>query len=401
MGRKRLRIALFTDAYDPQVSGVVTSVKNLKASLERKGHEVWVFYPKPAIKTKISKRRHYSLPPLPFPFYKGWTIGMPFGFFIKYAFRPPKIDMTSFDVIHVHSPGGAGIDGILIGKMLNIPTVATYHTFFQKYVEYFFPWIGKRATRISERIADKVVNWFHEQADAIIAPTEGVSRYLKKRKVKKPVFIVPSGVRIPRKRNRDYLRKKLGFDGKKVLLHVARLSPEKNIPILLKMMKLFEKERDDIWLYITSAGPEREKLEKMCKKLGLKRVVFTGYLPRRKLNDFYAAADVFVFASDTETQGIVLMEAAVNGLPIVVANFPIISDFVKKYGGLVASPTPRGMKMQVEKIIDNPELWKAISDGYHRVRNDYSMSKCVDDMIKVYNLVIEIKKQKIAGKKVV
>ena len=185
-----------------------------------------------------------------------------------------------------------------------------------------------------------------------------------------------------------------------MLLHVARLSPEKNIPLILKMMKLIEKERDDVWLYITSDGPERMKLENMASKMGLRHVVFTGFLSRRMLNNYYAGADVFVFASETETQGMVLMEAAVNGLPVVVANEPVISDFVRRYGGLVAGSTPESMKEKVLKLLDDSRLWNAISKGYDSVRRDYSIKKCVDDMVKVYNLVIEIKKQQIAGKRV-
>ncbi len=393
---RKLRIAIFTDGYDPQVNGVVTSIKNLKAELEKRGHVVWVFHPDAGFR----RRKHYALPSMPVPFYKDWPMAIPFGFFLKYLFKPPRVDMKRFDVIHVHSPVGAGIDGILLSKMLNIPSVSTYHTFFPKYVKYFFPWLGRGLREKAEDLADKLLNAFHSQADAIIAPSEGVMKYLRRKKVKKPIFIVPSGIKVPRYRDRKKLRKKLGWSGKKILLHVARLSPEKNIPLILKMMKLIENERDDVWLYITSTGPDHERLVRMSKRLGLKHVVFTGYVPERKLSEFYAAADVFVFASSTETQGMVLMEAAMNGLPIVAANVPVVADFVRQYGGLVSRVDPRDMKEKVCTLLNNRRLWKQISEGYKKVRKDYSRKRCVEDMIKVYNLVIEIKKQQIAGKRV-
>ncbi len=394
---RRLRIAIFTDGYEPQVNGVVTSIKNLKRELERRGHIVWVFHPDAGIRRK----RHYPIPSIPIPFYKGWRMGMPLGFFINYLFNPPPVDMKKFDVIHIHTPAGAGMDGLLLSKFLNIPSVATYHTFFQKYVRYFFPWLGRKGVRTAERIADFLLNHFHQQVDAVIAPSEDVLKYLRRANITKPIFIVPSGIKPPRKRDRQRIRKRLGWEGRKVLLHVARLSPEKDIPLILRMMRLIEEERDDVWLYITSTGPERERLEGMAKRLGLERVVFTGYVRRRLLNDFYAAADAFVFASGTDTQAIVLMEAAMHGLPVVVANRPVISDFVRKYGGEIASPKPGAMKEKVYAVIDNPERWKEISEGYWRVREDYSSRKCMEDIIKVYNLVMEIKKQQIAGKRVV
>ena len=394
---KQLKIALFSDAYEPQVNGVVTSVRLLKEELESRGHKVVLFAPEAKMK---HKKGVYPVPSMPLPLYWSWRIGVPFGFFLRYSMRKIKgLNLSDFDIVHVHTPAGVGIDGIILAKLLNLPSVMTYHTFFPKYVGLYFPWMGKRLAAAASKGADAVLNWLYSQADATIVPSEDVMKYLKSRGFKKPMFVVPTGVKMKRKHNRERVRKKFGWTGKKILLHVARLSPEKNIDFLLRTMKLIEKERDDVYFYITSTGPSEKHLKSLAKRLGLKNVFFTGFVSDRQLEEMYSGADAFVFASETDTQAIVLMEAAFQGLPIIVRNAPVTGSFVKRYGGLVARREPADMKEKIYAIIDNPGLRDKISSGYKRVVDDFNVRRCIDDMIKVYNIVIEIKKREVAGRR--
>ncbi len=393
----KLKIAMFTDGYEPQVHGVATSVKSAREGLEKRGHKVWVFCP--AAKG-IKGRRIYQLPSVPLPIYWNWRIGIIGGFFIKYGLKPPKINMSDLDIIHVHTPAGVGFDGLFLGKMLNVPVVMTYHTFFPKYVKYFFPWMPRFMQRLTRNIVDRFLSWFYNQSDAVIAPSEDVRDYLRKHGVKKPIFVVPSGIRMKFRTSRERARKKLGWTDKKVLIHVARLSPEKNIDFILRTMKKIEEERDDVWLYILSTGPEERKLKALARRLGLRRTVFTGYVDSRTLEMMYAGADVFVFASETDTQALVLMEAAFKGVPIVVRNAPVTSSFVRKYGGLVSNRDADDMKDKIYALLDDEGLRREISENYRRrVVRDFSIEKCVVDLEKVYKIAIEIKKRELRGKR--
>jgi glycosyltransferase involved in cell wall biosynthesis len=373
-----MKIAMFSDSYRPQVNGVVTSIDITKKNLEKRGHEVIIFAP------AVPKYRDvddtvYRFSSVSFLAYKEYRIGVPLE-----ALRMKGFD---FDIIHIHTPFSLGALAIGISRKYNVPCVGTFHTLFSEYIHYFIKpeFLGtiKEVKTLFDRFSWSYLPWFYNQMDAIISPSENIKNLLIEKGVKKDIFVVPTGIergKISRKTKKE-CRKKFGFGDEKIMLHVGRITKEKNIPFIINSLRnVLLSTRTK--LVITSDGPYKRELEKMAMKSGLQdRIVFTGYINEVDIADIYKAADIFVMASKTETQGMVLLEAAANGLPIIALDVPVISDFVRENGiGIVSSE--RNFPRAAEAMIKNRNsmyVKKCIECG-----RNYSSEKFVSNILKVY-----------------
>ena len=167
-----------------------------------------------------------------------------------------------------------------------------------------------------------------------------------------------------------------------MILHVGRITKEKNIEFIIRSLERIL--RKDAVLVVTSDGPNRAALEELAASLRLdKKIIFTGYLSDRDLAKFYALADVFVMASESETQGLVLLDAANNSLPSVVVDAPVISDFVRSTRtGIVSSR--KDFAKNVERALSDESLRRSLMTNCAGVRADYSVEKCTDRLLSVY-----------------
>ncbi len=367
-----MKIAFFTDTYEPQINGVVTAIRMFSKHLRLRGHEVHIFYP--SADKKPSGGRRHKFPSVGFRNYPGYRIAIP-NMFDRYFDK-------DFDVVHVHTPAVVGIAGLLLAKLYHKPIVGTFHTMIPEYSHYFLGSLQniKPFRRLAKMLLWKYTALFYNECDIVIAPTGEMKKLLIRHGVRKWIKVIPAGIEIIRsKKSKAALRKKHGFSGKdKLILHVGRVTREKNIMLILNAMKSL----DGAKLIIASDGPYRNVLENAAKKMGISgSVIFTGFVNEGTLNEFYRMSDVFVMASKTETQGIVLAEAAVQGLPIVALNSPVIADFVAKNGaGLVSDE--RGFAENVRLVLKNKELRKRFANN-GAIKN-YDIRKCTRDLADIY-----------------
>jgi glycosyltransferase involved in cell wall biosynthesis len=224
-----------------------------------------------------------------------------------------------WDVIHIHTPFRAHQIGVALARKTGRPTVESYHTYFEQYVANYLPWFPPRLLRFFVRRFSRKLC---EGVDHLIVPTAEMADVLKGYGIATPSTVVPTGIRLEEFARGDAkrFRKANGFaDDAPLLLTVSRLAIEKNIDFLLEVARVLKAGHLDFTFVIAGEGPDAPRLKRLATSLGLEdRVRFLGNLDRDStLLDCYGAADVFVFASSTETQGLVLIEAMACGAPIV------------------------------------------------------------------------------------
>ncbi|MBR9682060.1 MAG: glycosyltransferase [Candidatus Aenigmarchaeota archaeon] len=359
---------MFTDTYDPQTNGAVDSIKKFTKELRKRGHKVYIFCPY----DKKLKKNKYIIPLrsvkfLPYPEYR---IGLPSARIIKHIkkIRP--------DVIHIQSPATIGLAGLAIAKYYNIPTVATYHTLLTEYFSY----ISTSHEKMSKKSIIKFTKWFFSKVDKIIVPSTSIIKILKRYGIHKPMEVIMTGIYLKKR-----MLKKKHKNEIPLILHVGRICKEKRIDVIIKAFKKILKQRD-AKLVITSDGPDRERLEKLVDTLKIAdKVLFTGYISDTKRDQYYKDADVFVTASKTETQGIVLAEALSIGCPVVVKNSLGFKDVIKNgYNGFLFN-NEKGMIKSIFKVLDDASLRKKFVKNAKETVNELSVEKTSDKLIDSYN----------------
>ncbi len=307
--RERVRVGLFTDSFKPYVSGVVRSIEVLRRGLAGRGHRVFVFaprYPGDA-EREDGVFRFCSLPS---PTHGEFRLGLPLSWRLGDTVR-----RLGLDIVHVHSPFLMGWLGLRCARRHRLPLVFTYHTFYHHYVHYFpfaRSWAARAVTAWSARFAGA--------CDLVVAPSPGAAAFLREIGVGSPLAVVPTGVDLDllARGNGLAFRRRHGLEGVPLLLYVGRVAREKDLPFLLRAFGSVSAAVPAARLVVTGDGPALEEVRALAGAEGLEaRVVFTGRLEGAELAGCYRAADVFVFPSLTETQGLVLAEAMAAGLPVV------------------------------------------------------------------------------------
>lgn len=343
-----MKIALFTNSYLPYLSGISIAVKSLKDSLEKLGHTIFVVAPKYPGHKEIDPQI-LGFPSLPAP-YPGYRFVLPFSIEVYKKLKQEKIDL-----VHCHQPFGVGLASLIFARYLKIPFVYTYHTLFPRYVHHlaFVP------QKFTKWLATNYLTFFCNQVDTIIAPSEMVRRYLVLTKVKKPIAVIPTGLTLSsnepacrqagQRATSNKQRLKYGIPlNAKLLLYTGRLAPEKNIEFLLSVFPRIKEQQENTYLLLIGSGPTEKHYREMAKKID-PTIIFTGQLSHNEVVECCTMADVFVFASITETQGLVLCEAKAAGLPIVALFGGGIADVVRS--GIDGYIVPRNKDKFVEHVV--------------------------------------------------
>jgi glycosyltransferase involved in cell wall biosynthesis len=317
-----VRIGLFTNNYLPFCGGVTISVETLRQGLEARGHEVWTFAPRfPG--TADAAGRVVRVPSVPAVTYPEFALAIPWGPGV--ARRVRALDL---DVFHAHHPFLLGPAARRFARRAGRPLVFTYHTRYEKYAHYVpltRPLVEAAALGLSTRFA--------AAADAVLAPSALVRDQLRARGVTTPIAVVPTGVDLARFRPgaQQTARRSLGLtDDDALLLYVGRLDREKSVDRVLLAFERVAGTLGTVRLAIVGQGKEGDALRRLSARLaGGRRVHFAGVQPHDTLAAWYQAADLFLFASETETQGLVLAEAAACGLPAVAVSAPGCDEVVR------------------------------------------------------------------------
>ncbi|HWS27677.1 MAG TPA: glycosyltransferase [Xanthomonadales bacterium] len=310
-----MRILMLSDVYFPRVNGVSASMRTFARDLVRRGHEVTVVVPSYGPEDQNEDFELIRLPSRKIFF-------DPEDRLIKAsALRAllPQLQARNFDVIHIHTPFRAHQLGTRLGRITGIRTVETYHTYFELYVSHYLPWLPASVLRSSAR-------WISRRlchgVDHLIVPTQQMLNVLEGYGIRTPSTVIPTGIHLDEFTGGDgsRFRQRHQIDSQRpTLVTVSRLAVEKNITFLLEVTQVLLREFPDLYFIIAGEGPDAARLQQRARDLGVQdHVGFFGNLDRStELLDCYRSGDVFVFASPTETQGLVLIEAMALGVPIV------------------------------------------------------------------------------------
>lgn len=320
-----MNVAIFSYYYLPITNGVVLTIRDWYEKAVKQGDKATIFIPYMGESSSYPYVHAYPAIPL----YRKFGITMP-------TFPEQSIEkvfaLKSFDCIHVHHPFFIGSLALFFKKKYQVPLVYTYHTRIGDYIHTYFPFLSRYIVRLMIRI---LLVRFINQSDAVTVANQLLREELVRMGVKVPTYIVPPGVptKIIASGNRLATRKKLRIHAnRKVLLYVGRLAKEKNIYFLLKVFaKLYANDHTLVFL-LAGNGLEEDRIRAFIKKHRLHRsVILTTHETPSSIADIYAAADMFMYASQTETYGRVLVEAMAARLPVVVLDAPAVIGIVKDH----------------------------------------------------------------------
>jgi glycosyltransferase involved in cell wall biosynthesis len=345
-----MHIAHFTNTYHPVVSGVVRSISTFRQSLIELGHLVFIFA-QDADQYEDTEPFIFRYPALDLPTAHDFPLAIPVSPFVAKLLPSLKLD-----IIHSHHPFLLGHSATRRANDLNLPLVFTFHTRYRDYSHY----IALNQELIKGTI-DRIISDYMRRCQHIIVPSESMRQLVATEYgVTERVTVVPTGINLQPYQTADgqAIRQKHGWGRDKVLISVGRLAKEKNWQTLVAAALQVMKQYKDVRLVIIGEGDERKILERHARKAGLgKRVEFTGRLPFDQVPAYLKAADLFCFASVTETQGLVTMEAMAAGLPVVAVDATGTRDEVE-HGreGLLTANDSDALAQAIEQVISDETL---------------------------------------------
>ncbi len=394
MQRKSLKVAMFTNNYFPVIGGVPISIDRLARGLRELGHEVYVFAPNYP-DHQFEDSEHVIRCKLLYHFKKeGMDMTIPniYNSEIEKEFRK-----HNFDIIHTHHPFLLGSKGLTLGKKYDKPVVFTYHTRLEKYAHYLPGFFFIRRL-FKNRVSHFMIKRFANKCNGIFAPTDSTREYLRNIGVRTMIKILPTGVDLDKydhdTKELEKLKDKYITDDELTFITVSRLSKEKNLYFLLDGLALIKEKLDKKFnCLIVGDGSEKENLKEYVIDKGLKdNVQFVGAVDYREINKYYLISDLFVFASTTETQGMVLLEAMAGFTPVVAVRSSGTDDVIENgYNGYKTEEDVKDWSNKVIKLAKNQKLYEKVSKNARRTAEKHSLIKMAEQAAELYKKVIKRK----------
>ena len=385
-----MHIAFFTNFYHPIVNGVVRSVASFRETLMKQGHNVFVFAQSDG-SYKDNEPFIFRYPSLPLPS-GDISAAIPVSPFVDQLLPALKLD-----VIHTHHPILLGQTAARKAAELGLPLVFTFHTQYWEYTHYIpFP-----QEVIQEFLKNAVHKWlkeFMQKCQHIIIPSESMKEILvRDYGLEERYTVIPTGTNLEPYQRADgkTLRKEKGWQDETILISVGRLAPEKNWETLLHAFAKVYLEHPNLRLVLIGDGPAKESLQTLASELGIaEQVTFTRTIPFEEIPAYLKAADAFSFASVTETQGLVTIEAMAAGLPVVAVDGSGTRDIVEhgKQGYLVendASALAKGLN----QLLSDPGQMKRFSHNALKKAKTFDMNQLSKQIISVYEQAIQDKRE--------
>ncbi|MFO8141919.1 MAG: glycosyltransferase [Marinobacter sp.] len=380
---KPMRVAMFTNNYLPFIGGVPISIERLRRGLEQLDDSTLIVAPR----YRNQSEQESAVVRVPSLLAMGdkreFRLANIFLGQIRKrvrAFRP--------DVIHLHHPFWLGSLGLFMAKRLGVPAIYTYHTRLEHYA-HFVPLPG---TLFRNLISHALIKRFANRCDSVIVPTDSTEEYLRMIGVTTPTFVQPTGIEFERfqsvdKEKIETLREKLGLTGQKVFVSVARLSNEKNIDFMIEAIdKLRQETTVPFQFLMIGDGHQRDRLQKKINSLNLEsHFRLAGAVEPQDMALWYSLGDAFLFASKSETQGMVILEAMSAGLPVVAVRSSGIDDVV--HDGQNGFKTPENQARWVaraKQLLEDDELRGSLSQAARSFAADYSIEQFAKDVRTIY-----------------
>ncbi|MFQ5578415.1 MAG: glycosyltransferase, partial [Anaerolineae bacterium] len=382
-----MRIGIFTNAYKPEISGVVKSITTFRDELVRQGHAVYIFAPE-AANYEDTEYGVFRYPAVKVSAAVNFPLAIPISPFIDWV-----VPRLKLDVLHSQHPILIGEEAINFAKALNLPHVFTHHTQYEEYSHYipFNQNIVKTLTR-------EMVRLYLVRCVKIIAPTKSIQLQLGRQypEVKDRLNILPSPIDParfqPQALNPQPIREQYRLAETFTFVSVARLTPEKNFSALLKAFALAAAGHPQARLLIVGDGNSKKELVKLAGTLEIaEKVIFVGAIDYDQVPHYLAASDAFAFASTSETQGLVMVEGMAAGLPVVAVDAPGNRDVTRNgKNGLLVQNSVSALADGMRRLLENSELRQTLSRGALNTAAGYSAAPLTTRLLRLYEEAIEL-----------
>lgn len=392
----RVKVAMFTNNYLPFIGGVPIAIDRLREALTRLGHSVLLVAPcyGDTPRDAPGELRVRSL----------WPLGGGKEFWLANIVSPRlyrRVVAFRPDIVHVHHPFWLGGVGVLLARVLRVPVVYTYHTRLEHYAHYV-PLPGPLFRNL---ISHAMVKRFANRCDVVVVPTESAEEYLRMIGVKRPIFVLPTGIEFERFQSVSdqavsELRGRLQLGEDRVLISISRLSQEKNIDFLLDAIReLTSRTAVPFKLLIIGEGGERQRLQARIQDLGLAlQVRLIGAVPPRQVPVYCRLGDIFVFTSRSKTQGMVILEAMAAGLPAVVVRASGIDDMVRDgFNGFKTLPIRSRWAACVERLLTDNPLRERLGNNAQTFAKSYDVDAFGRSMVAIYARALAQRAKRKAG----
>jgi len=383
-----MHILMISDVYFPRVNGVSTSIKTFRDELIRQGHRVTLIAPEYPSATYNDDKHIIRIDSK------------------KVLFDPEdrlmsmrnikslhhKLMLKNIDIIHIHTPFVAHYSGTWLSKTLEIPCVESYHTFFEEYLYHYIKFVPRQWLKT---LAKKFSRSQCNSVNHLVVPSTPMHEVLKNYGVNAPATIIPTGI-IPEDFSAgdgNFFRDTHWIEqDRPVMLYLGRVAHEKNINFLLNVVARVKQTVSNVLFIIAGEGPAINALKKLVAHLHIAdNVMFIGNLSREKeLPDCYAAANVFVFASRTETQGLVLLESMAAGTPVVSTAVMGTADVLEdKEGALISEEDVAMFSKKVIRVINHPETQRSLGKSARLYAERWSVMNLTNQLVSLYEEVLE------------
>jgi glycosyltransferase involved in cell wall biosynthesis len=380
-----MNILMMTNTYTPLAGGLERSVTSFAKAYRSRGHAVKVVAP--FFRGKPPRERGViRVPAIPNVGGSPYSVLLPIPHLLSRVvkrFRP--------DIVHAHHPFLLGDTALRVAALEQVPFVFTHHILFEQYTRCLLP----LRTSDAQRFVIDLATGFANLCDRIFAPSHSVADLLHARGVTTPIDVVPTGVDLARFMggNRTQLRKAAGVPPDAFVIgHLGRLAPEKNLQFLATSVVSFLRQEPRAWFVVAGQGPGEAMIQQLCQDAGVgDRLRCLGDLQGHWLADAYHLMDVFAFASQSETQGLVLVEAMSAGVPVVAVDAPGVRDIV------IDGDNGRLLPEENVELFAEALAWMsrmtpaqrdAMRRGVRTTAKRLSMTLCADRALKIYTELI-------------
>lgn len=392
MTRSCLHIAHFTNTYLPVMSGVVRSICTFRQAQGALGHNVFIFGQE-ARNFVDEEPFVFRYPALNIPL-RNYPATIPYSPFIDWV-----LPILKLDVIHAHHPTPMGNAASDKAEKLGVPLVFTHHTRYQEYVQNW----GVSEDLVKDVIERQLADYM-QKCQHIIAPSPSIKRMIAETYgIQDRLTVLPTGIDLSAWQaadGQDIRQARRWGAEDKVIISIGRLASEKNFAMLLGAVAAVMKQYPQVRLALIGDGPDRKELEELANRLGIgARVEFVGLVPYEDVPRYLKAADIFSFASTTETQGLVTLEAMAADLPVVAVDATGTSDIVAhEVDGLLTANNSQALAAGITRLLQDPALEGRLREGAKAKAQAYEIGNVTGQLIDIYHQAMADKK---AGRYVV
>lgn len=387
-----VNVLFMTNTYLPIVGGLERSVECFSAMLRQKGHKTLIIAPE--FENQPETEEHvFRVPAIQNFNGTDFSVQLPAPRELN-----KKLERFKPDIIHSQHPFLIGDTAVRLARAYNIPMVFTYHTRYEMNTHYL-----PGDSEILKKFVRKLAIGYCHLANRVIAPSESIAKLINDRGFTRQVDIVPTGIEVDkfRKGDGETFRRSADIPDKAFLTgYLGRIAEEKNLGFLCEAMVRVMEQNANVHFLLVGGGPYLEDLKKLFRKKNLsERLHAPGVCKGEKLVGAYKAMDLFVFASKSETQGLVLAEAMAAGTPVIGVDAPGTRDIVREgYNGRLVSEDIGKFADAAERFLSPANGEKeTMIDNAKRTAEEFALEECFDKLLKVYENVFSEHKKNAAS----